>query len=131
MNKLSNLLIEAVESGFDTRNMFSFYTSDQFISFSNWVNGRHSFDWQKYEQWLHANYNLWHDPMPPIYAPGNLITFSATFGEDARPVPARVNAVHIYTGESKYDVELQLSAGIKERIHNVSSGLLHSSIQNL
>lgn len=121
MSKKILLLSEAIEQGFDPKNMFSYFTAEQFISFSNWVGGRNSFDWVKYYAWMNANYNLWHDPMPPIFAIDDKVTFTTILGEESKLTPARINAVHLYRNESKYDLELQMAKDWKERIHNVGS----------
>lgn len=120
MSRNLPLLSEAIKEGFNPRDMFPYFTAEQFISFSNWVSGRHSFDWYKYHAWLNANYNLWHDPMPPIYAVDEMVAFTPVLGEESKPVPARINAVHLYRKGSKYDIELDLGEGNKERLHNVS-----------
>lgn len=125
MSKKILLLSEAIEQGFDPKNMFSYFTAEQFISFSNWVGGRNSFDWVKYYAWMNANYNLWHDPMPPIFAIDDKVTFTTILGEESKLTPARINTVHLYRNESKYDLELQMANDWKERIHNVGSAFIN------
>lgn len=124
MNKKETLLSEAIAQGFDPRNLFSYYTAEQFISFANWISGRNSFDWKAYQQWLDNNYSLWHDPMPPIYSKGDAVEFTPVLGEPSTPVPAVINAVHLYRNASKYDIELQLAEDMKERLYNVPATFL-------
>lgn len=124
MSKKLTLLSEAIEQGFDPRDMFSYFTAEQFISFSNWVGGRHSFDQVKYYAWLNANYNLWHDPMPPMFAVDDMVEFTTILGEPSKLLPARINGVHIYRNEAKYDIELYLANNHKERLYNVPSVFL-------
>lgn len=115
-------------------NMFTYFTREQFISFSNWLTGASAFDEKKYEQWLHGNYDLWHNPMPPIYAIDEMVSFTPIIGEPSIPVPARINAVHIYRNGNKYDIELHLQNDLKERLHNVSpiflERLISVSVEN-
>lgn len=119
MSKKLTLLSEAIEQGFDPRDMFSYFTAEQFISFSNWATGKHTFDWVRYYAWMNANYNLWHDPMPPMFAVDDMAEFTTILGEPSKLVPARINGVHIYRNGAKYDIELDLGNGHKERLYNV------------
>jgi hypothetical protein len=124
MSKRITLLSEAIKEGFNPRDMFPYFTAEQVISFSNWLTGRHSFDWVKYYAWMNANYNLWHDPMPPMFAVDDPAEFTTILGEPSKLLPARINAVHIYRSEAKYDIELHLANNHKERLPNVPSVFL-------